>query len=44
MGELRRRAAPYLAVLGSRVRAQRSYRLSFAADLFGALLVGVVEF
>jgi ABC-2 type transport system permease protein len=35
--------APYKAVLGSRVRAQRSYRSSFALDLVSSLLVGVVE-
>lgn len=37
------RFAPYRAVIGSRVRAQRTYRVSFALDLFGALLVGLVE-
>ena len=37
------RLAPYRAVLGSRVRAQRSYRSSFALDLVSSLLVGVVE-
>ena len=40
---LTRRAAPYRAVLGARVRAQRSYRSSFALDLVSSLLVGVVE-
>lgn len=33
----------YRAVLGSRVRSQRSYRASFAVDLASSLLVGVVE-
>ena len=40
---LAQRLAPYRAVLGSRVRAQRSYRSSFALDLVSSLLVGVVE-
>jgi len=35
--------APYRAVLGSRVRSQRSHRASFAVDLLGSLLVGLVE-
>ena len=35
--------APYRAVLGARIRAQRSYRSSFALDLTNSLLVGVVE-
>lgn len=35
---------PYVAVLGSRLRAQRSYRLSFASELFGSLVVGLAEF
>ncbi|WP_280446968.1 ABC transporter permease [Nocardia brasiliensis] len=35
---------PYAAVLRSRIRAQRSYRLSFASEVFGAFLIGVVEF
>lgn len=35
---------PYRAVLRSRVRAQRAYPLSFASDLFGALLIGATEF
>lgn len=34
---------PYRAVLGSRMRAQRSYRASFRLDLFAAALIGVVE-
>ncbi|WP_459549632.1 ABC transporter permease [Nocardia sp. X0981] len=38
------RLDPYIAVLRSRVRAQRSYRLSFVSDLIGSTLVGVVEF
>ena len=37
------RTAPYRAVLGSRVRAQRSYRASFRLDLASSLLVGLVE-
>jgi viologen exporter family transport system permease protein len=36
--------APYRAVLASRLRAQASYRGSFAADLFGSLLVAATEF
>lgn len=35
--------APYRAVLGSRLRAQRSYRASFRLDLVSAFLIGVVE-
>jgi ABC-2 type transport system permease protein len=35
--------APYRAVLGARIRAQRSYRTSFALDLAGSVLVGLVE-
>lgn len=35
--------APYKAVLASRIRAQRSYRASFALDLGSSLLVGLVE-
>ena len=41
--ELAVRTAPYRAVLGSRIRAQRSYRTSFRLDLASSLLVGVVE-
>ncbi len=37
------RLAPYRAVLGSRMRAQASYRTSFAVDLVSSLLVGLVE-
>ena len=37
------RLAPYRAVLGSRLRAQRSYRSNFLLDLASSLLVGVVE-
>ncbi len=37
------RLRPYRAVLASRVRAQRAYRTSFAFDLVGSLLVGLVE-
>jgi viologen exporter family transport system permease protein len=36
--------APYRAVLASRLRAQASYRGSFAADLFGSLMVAATEF
>jgi ABC-2 type transport system permease protein len=35
--------APYRAVLGSRVRSQRSYRANFAVDLLSSLLVGLIE-
>ncbi|WP_227999137.1 ABC transporter permease [Nocardia australiensis] len=35
---------PYAAVLASRVRAQRTYRLSFASEIVSALLTGLVEF
>ncbi len=35
---------PYAAVLGSRMRSQQAYPLSFAADMLSSLLVGVVEF
>nr|WP_280265604.1 ABC-2 family transporter protein [Nocardia wallacei] len=35
---------PYVAVLRSRVRSQRAYPLSFAADLLSSLLIGLVEF
>ena len=34
---------PYLAVLGSRVRAQRSYRASFRMDVVSTFLTGFVE-
>lgn len=40
---LARAAAPYLAVLRSRIRSQRSYRTNFRIDLASSLLVGVVE-
>ncbi|MFC7404871.1 ABC transporter permease [Georgenia alba] len=47
MGDLlaaaRRTAAPYRAVLASRVRSQRSYRANFRLDLVGALVVGLTE-
>ncbi|UGT41601.1 ABC-2 family transporter protein [Nocardia yamanashiensis] len=36
--------APYRAVIGSRLRAQRAYPVSFAADVFSAFLIGLVEF
>jgi ABC-2 type transport system permease protein len=35
---------PYGAVLASRIRAQRTYRLSFATEVFSALVIGLVEF
>lgn len=35
--------APYRAVLAARVRAQRSYPVSFRLDLVGAFLVGFIE-
>lgn len=35
---------PYGAVLAARIRAQRTYRLSFASEVFSALLIGLVEF
>ncbi|WP_460698673.1 ABC transporter permease [Nocardia thraciensis] len=35
---------PYAAVLRSRMRSQRAYPLSFAADLLSSLLIGMVEF
>lgn len=35
---------PYAAVLNSRIRAQRSYRLSFAGEVLAATLLGLVEF
>ncbi|MGW5384093.1 ABC transporter permease [Nocardia sp. NPDC003963] len=38
------RFGPYAAVLSSRIRAQRAYRLSFASDMAGATMVGLVEF
>ncbi|MGW4771634.1 ABC transporter permease [Nocardia sp. NPDC004278] len=38
------RFTPYAAVLRSRIRAQRTYRLSFASEVFSAFLIGVVEF
>ncbi|AYF77430.1 ABC transporter permease [Nocardia yunnanensis] len=45
MGEARpARLTPYRAVLGSRLRAQRAYPVSFATDLLSALLIGLVEF
>ncbi len=34
----------YRAVIGSRIRAQRSYPASFRLDLVGSLLVGFAEF
>ncbi|MEO7060520.1 MAG: ABC-2 family transporter protein [Lapillicoccus sp.] len=38
------RVGPYLAVIRSRVRAQRAYRTSFVLDLLGSLLIGLTEF
>ncbi|MFC6013130.1 ABC transporter permease [Nocardia lasii] len=35
---------PYRAVLRSRVKAQRVYRLSFTTEVFSAFLIGLVEF
>ncbi len=35
---------PYIAVLRSRMRAQQSYRLSFASEVFSAFLIGLIEF
>lgn len=35
---------PYAAVIASRIRAQRSYRTSFALDMVGSLLIGLTEF
>jgi ABC-2 type transport system permease protein len=34
---------PYLAVIGSRARSQRSYRASFGLDLASSALVGIIE-
>ena len=39
----RSRIRPYRAVLGARVRAQSSYRASFALDLVSSVLIGLVE-
>ncbi|MGK8520109.1 ABC transporter permease [Nocardia asteroides] len=36
-------STPYVAVLRSRIRAQRSYRLSFASEILSAFVVGLVE-
>ncbi len=36
--------SPYAAVLRSRMRAQRAYRLSFASEVFSAFVIGIVEF
>ncbi|MBF6222662.1 ABC-2 family transporter protein [Nocardia abscessus] len=36
-------STPYVAVLRSRIRAQRSYRLSFATEILSAFIVGLVE-
>lgn len=40
---LARVSRPYRAVLASRIRAQRSYRTSFRADLIGTAVVGLTE-
>lgn len=40
---LRERFRPYRAVLASRARSQRAYRTSFALDMGGSVLVGLVE-
>ncbi len=37
-------AAPYKAVLASRIRAQRAYPAGFALDIVGSWLVGLTEF
>jgi ABC-2 type transport system permease protein len=39
----RERLRPYLVVLASRARAQRTYRANFAIDLTSSMLVGLVE-
>lgn len=39
-----RRVAPYRALLGSRLRAQLTYRRSFALDVLGAVGIGLLEF
>jgi len=36
--------ASYRTVLGSRIRAQASYRLSFTVETLNSILVGIVEF
>lgn len=41
--EWRRRSEPYRVILRARMRAQTSYRASFATDLVGTLLVGLTE-
>ncbi|MFI5715796.1 ABC transporter permease [Nocardia sp. NPDC051750] len=43
-GPVGSRWRPYAAVLNSRIRAQRSYRLSFAGEILAATLLGLVEF
>lgn len=35
--------APYRAILGARLRAQTSYRASFATEVLGSVLVGLAE-
>jgi ABC-2 type transport system permease protein len=40
---LRARLRPYRAVLASRARSQRAYRVNFALDLGSSMLVGLVE-
>ncbi|QOR69990.1 ABC-2 family transporter protein [Ruania alkalisoli] len=36
--------SPYRALLGSRLRAQLTYRRSFALDVLGSVAIGVLEF
>ena len=43
MAEPAGRLRPYRAVLGSRVRSQRAYRVNFAVDMVSSLLVGASE-
>ena len=43
MTTLTERAAPYRAVVASRLRSQRSHRASFRLDLASSLLIGLVE-
>ncbi|RPF20273.1 ABC transporter permease [Myceligenerans xiligouense] len=42
-GRVRQVLRPYAVVLASRIRAQRAYRASFRADLFGTAVVGLTE-
>jgi ABC-2 type transport system permease protein len=43
VGSAGQRLRPYRTVLASRARSQRAYRASFAIDLGGSMLVGLVE-